>query len=82
MRDREGLFVSKSKITVEQIKAARSLLRWSRQDLADAAEVSSENVHRVEAGDANLDGRVARKIQRALQRQGILFLGSTGVKPN
>jgi hypothetical protein len=25
-------------------------------------------------------GRVARKIQRALQRQGILFLGSTGMK--
>jgi hypothetical protein len=53
-----------------------------RLDLADAAEVGTETVHRVEAGDASLDGRAARKIQRALQREAILFLGSTGMKLN
>jgi ribosome-binding protein aMBF1 (putative translation factor) len=74
--------MSKTKITAEQIKAARSLLGWSRRDLADAAEVSTETVYRVEAGDANPDGRAARKIQRALQREALLFLGSTGVRLN
>jgi DNA-binding XRE family transcriptional regulator len=75
------MLVSKSKITAEQMKAARNLWGWSRQALAEAAEVSRENVHHVEMdADANLDGRVSRKIQRALQRDGVLFLGSTGVK--
>lgn len=69
------------KVSIRQVKAARALLNWSQQDLADEANVSIATVKRLESDDGDLKGReeTARKLRAALQAAGIEFLeGSAG----
>ncbi|MBR2120462.1 MAG: helix-turn-helix domain-containing protein [Pseudomonadota bacterium] len=69
------------KVSTRQVKAARALLNWSQQDLADEANVSIATVKRLESDDGDLKGReeTARKLRAALQAAGIEFLeGSAG----
>jgi predicted transcriptional regulator len=61
-------------ITSRQIRAARALLGWSQQELADKAIVSLNALARLETG--NVDSRVSTlmAIQKALTKAGIEFL--------
>ena len=61
-------------ITSRQIRAARALLGWSQQELADKAIVSLNALARLETG--NVDSRVSTMmaIQKALAKAGIEFL--------
>lgn len=61
-------------ITARQIRAARALLGWSQQQLADKAIVSLNALARLETG--NVDSRVSTlsAIQKALTKAGIEFL--------
>ncbi len=61
-------------ITARQIRAARALLGWSQQELADAAIVSLNAVARLEKG--SVDSRVSTviAIQKTLVKAGIEFL--------
>lgn len=61
-------------ITSRQIRAARALLGWSQQQLADKAIVSLNAVARLEKG--LVDSRIStmQAIQKALIRAGIEFL--------
>jgi predicted transcriptional regulator len=61
-------------ITPRQIRAARALLGWSQQQLADKAIVSLNALARLETG--NVDSRVSTMlaIQKALIKAGIEFL--------
>lgn len=61
-------------ITPRQIRAARALLGWSQQQLADKAIVSLNALARLEIG--NVDSRVSTMmaIQKALIKAGIEFL--------
>lgn len=70
------------KVSIRQLKAARALLSWSQQDLAEAANVSIATVKRLESEDGELKGRegTARKLCEALQEAGIEFIGSLGVR--
>ena len=63
------------KISVRQIKAARSLLDWSQERLAEASGVSIPTVRRLEAADGVLGGRedTAGKIVTALEAAGVEF---------
>jgi predicted transcriptional regulator len=63
-------------ITPRQIRAARALLSWSQQRLADKAIVSLNAVTRLEKG--NVDSRVStiNAIEKTLGRAGIEFLPS------
>ena len=63
-------------ITARQIRAARSLLGWTQQELADKSIVSLNAVARLESG--KVDSRVSTlgAIQRALETGGILFLSA------
>jgi transcriptional regulator with XRE-family HTH domain len=67
--------VSILKISIRQIKAARSLLDWSQERLAEASGVSLPTVRRLEAADGELGGRedTAGKIIAALGGAGIEF---------
>lgn len=56
-------------------QAARELLLMSLEDLAKLAEVSVFTLRRFELGDDKPSHLVARRIQAALDRQGILFVG-------
>jgi predicted transcriptional regulator len=61
-------------ITPRQIRAARALLGWSQQQLADKAIVSLNAVARLETGNADSRVSTITAIQKALSRAGIEFL--------
>jgi transcriptional regulator with XRE-family HTH domain len=71
------------KVSIRQVKAARSLLAWSQEDLAAAANVSIPTIKRLEAADGPLGGRneTADKIRDALQHAGIEFIEENGGGP-
>lgn len=69
-------------ITGAQIRAARALLRWSAQDLADRAGLSYPTVQRAESGDGVPRMRLQNlaAIQRALECAGVAFLARGDVR--
>lgn len=63
-----------------QIRAARALLDWSQQELADASGVSLATIRRIES-DRGPDRSTApnrEAIQRALEKGGVLFTPKDG----
>jgi len=68
------------KVSIRQMKAARALLSWSQEDLAEAAKVSLPTIKRLEAGDGPLGGRqdTGQKLVAALEAAGIEFLEGNG----
>lgn len=62
----------------EQVRAARSLLGWSQQNLAEKAGVAVSTVADFERGQRNLVPNNALAIRQALEAVGILF-SETGV---
>jgi hypothetical protein len=65
-------------ISTGQVRAARALLRWTAEDLANAAEVGVATIRRMEVLDGVPAGNVKTlvAIQRALEDAGIEFIGS------
>jgi transcriptional regulator with XRE-family HTH domain len=59
-----------------QIRAARGLLGWSQQQLADIAEVGLSTVRRMEAVDGIVSGNIetATRIRNALENSGVEFI--------
>jgi transcriptional regulator with XRE-family HTH domain len=68
------------KVSVRQIKAARMLLDWSQDRLAEVAGIGIATVKRLEAQDNGLGGRdeTVAKIVGALERAGIEFQDGKG----
>lgn len=64
-------------VSASQMRAARSLLGWTQQQLADKALVSLNAVARLEQekGDARIS--TVLKVKRALEGGGIQFLFAT-----
>lgn len=71
------------KVSVRQLKAARTLIGWSQQELASAADVSLPTIKRLEAAAGWLGGRqtTAHKIQTALEKAGVQFIEENGGGP-
>ena len=71
------------KVSIRQIKAARSLLAWSQEELAAAADVSIPTIKRLEAKDGPLGGRdeTGEKICSALRSAGVEFIDENGGGP-
>ena len=61
-------------ITVEQIKAARGLLEWSQDDLADAAILSRPAINNLERRVSKPHFNTLERIQKALEKAGIEFI--------
>jgi predicted transcriptional regulator len=61
-------------ITPRQIRAARALLGWSQQQLADKAIVSLNAVVRLESGVVDSRISTMQAVQKALVKAGIEFL--------
>jgi transcriptional regulator with XRE-family HTH domain len=74
--------VSILKISIRQIKAARSLLGWSQDDLAAHSGVSKPTIGRLESNDTGdaIGGRreTAKKLIAALENAGIQFIPENG----
>jgi transcriptional regulator with XRE-family HTH domain len=64
------------KVSIKQIKAARELLGWSQEAIAEASGVSIPTIKRLEAAGGDLGGRPAtgEKIIAALETAGVEFL--------
>ena len=71
------------KVSIRQIKAARALMAWSQEQLAEAADVSLPTIKRLEANDGPIGGRseTGAKIQVALERGGVEFINENGGGP-
>ena len=71
------------KVSIRQLKAARSLVGWSQEELASEANVSLPTIKRLEAAEGLLGGRqsTAQKIQTALEKAGIQFIDENGGGP-
>ena len=63
-------------ITPRQIRAARALLGWSQQQLADKAIISLNAVARLEKGKVDSRLSTLTAIQKALTKAGIEFLAA------
>lgn len=62
----------------EQIRAARVMLEWSQETLAQRAGVGTATVKRIEArrGPAKGNAESVWKIQKALEDGGIMFISA------
>ena len=71
------------KVSIRQIKAARALLAWSQNKLADESGISEPTIKRLESVDGNLGGReeTNRAIVAALERAGVIFVAENGDGP-
>lgn len=62
-------------MTPQQCRAARTLLHWSQEELADNADLSVEVVKDFELVSRLIDSSVVDALQVALEYAGIEFLG-------
>ena len=71
------------KVSIRQLKAARTLIGWSQETLASAAGISLPTIKRLEAAEGLLGGRqsTAQKIRIALEKAGIEFIDENGGGP-
>ena len=68
-------------IAPEQSRAARGLLAWSQQDLAQRARVGVVTVHQLEAGISRPRRATLEVIRRAFEVAGIEFIDENGGGP-
>jgi transcriptional regulator with XRE-family HTH domain len=67
--------VAEKSITIEQFRAARALLDWSRSELAKRAGQSPSTVKRVEtAGSEPVSPEMRQKLQATLEAAGVEFI--------
>ncbi len=75
----------KKKVTGAQIRAARAIVRWSANELAEQAQIGVMTVRRAEAADdvPNLIPNNLDAIQTALEEAGVEFIDGElpGVRP-
>lgn len=69
-----SLGYSADMISAKQIRAARSLIGWTQEELATAAGLSLAVVNNVERSATDSRRSTIEKIQRALEAAGIEFL--------
>jgi len=70
-----------------QIRAARGLIAWSQQELAEAAQIGLATVKRMEASPGLLMGNAGNiwRVKDALEARGVVFVeagadGGPGVR--
>ena len=67
-------------ITPRQIRAARALLGWSQQQLADKAIISLNALTRLERGEVDPRVSTLMAVNKALMEAGIEFVSTTDEK--
>ena len=70
-------------ISSEQIRAARALLRWTAQDLADHSKIAVSTIRRIELTDGipASNTKTLQAIKRALESDGVEFIGDPETSP-
>ncbi len=69
--------------TPNQLRAARALLGWEQKDLANGSGLAIGTIRRMEGSRGAIRGNVAslRKVQRALEDAGVVFIDENGGGP-
>jgi transcriptional regulator with XRE-family HTH domain len=67
-------------LTSAQIRAARSLIRWSAEDLAERSSLSVATIRRAELTDGETSMTAANDlaVRRALEAAGVEFIDDNG----
>ena len=67
-------------ITSAQIRAARAMLDWSREQLSDNSSVGISALMRLESAEGVPSGNIKtfEAVQKAFEKAGIEFTGSPG----
>ena len=70
-------------LTVSQIRAARAMLRWTAQDLADAAGVGITTIRRLDVMDGVpiVTIKTLLALKAALESAGVEFVGTPDDRP-
>jgi len=67
-------------ISSAQLRAARALLRWSAQELANASKVGVATIRRVEVIEGEIPVTSANEaaLRKALETAGVVFIDENG----
>ena len=67
-------------ISSAQLRAARALLRWSAQELANASKVGVATIRRVEVIEGEIPVTSANEaaLRKALEAAGVVFIDENG----
>ena len=65
-------------ISPEQVRAARALLDWTREQLSEACGVRIQTLYRFERSQTHPHRRTATTIRRALELAGVQFIDPDG----
>jgi transcriptional regulator with XRE-family HTH domain len=68
----------KNDITPAQLRAARALVGWSRQRLAEGAKTTERTVARIEDSDTSPRTSTIEAIRGALEAAGVEFIPENG----
>lgn len=70
-------------ITGAQLRAARALLRWSAESLAEKTKIGVATIRRAETADGQLAMTEGNQlaIRRALEAAGVIFIAENGEGP-
>ena len=68
----------KEDITPDQLRAARAIVNWSRDQLAEASGVTTRTLARLEAGQTKAQASTATAIRTALESAGVIFVSPNG----
>jgi transcriptional regulator with XRE-family HTH domain len=73
----------KKELTSAQIRAARSLIRWSAEDLARESRVSLRTIRRAELAEQDTSMTAANDlaVRRSLEAAGVEFIDENGGGP-
>src|SRR5438105_3232876 len=69
--------IMRQTIIPAQIRAARALLDWSQEELANAAGVALTSVRDLEAEKRAADSGTASSVRKALENGGVEFVSGT-----
>ena len=70
-------------ITSGQIRAARSLVKWTGKELAEASGVAFSTLMRLETGEGvpAAQAKTLAAIQKAFEKAGVQFIGAPDDNP-
>ncbi len=68
-------------ITAAQCRAARALLDWSQQHLAEAAKIGNATIRNFEGGKSEPQSATLDVLKRALETAGVEFIPENGGGP-
>jgi transcriptional regulator with XRE-family HTH domain len=68
-------------ITPEQSRAARALLNWSQETLAEAAHIGIVTVRQFELGNTTPRFLTLQAMRRVLEDAGVIFIDENGDGP-